>query len=83
MKIYKIVVDHTYQIDDSLLIRHFLLEIVQEIDNDLIKNNIPYKVDFGYNMLAHFLNEDDAYFKKKMNFIMIMELLMKLNSLTV
>ena len=83
MKIYKIVVDHTYQIDDSLLIRHFLLEIVQEIDNDLIKNNIPYKVDFGYNMLAHFLIEDDAYFKKKMNFIMIMELLMKLNSLTV
>ena len=81
MKIFKIVVDHTYEIDDPLLIRHFLLETVEEINNDLIENKKPYRVDFGYNMLVHFLNEDDAYYKKKI--IMIMELLMKLNSLIV
>ena len=64
VKIYQIAVDHTYEIDDPLLIRHFLLETVEEINNNLIKNNKPYRVDFGYNMLAHFLNEDDAYYKK-------------------
>ena len=79
VKIYKIAVDHTYETDDPLLIRHFLLETVEEISNDLIKNNKPYRVDFGYNMLGHFLNEDDAYYKK-ISFITMMELLMKLNS---
>ena len=65
VKIYQIAVDHTYEIDDPLLIRHFLLETVEEINNNLSKNNKPYRVDFGYNMLAHFLNEDDAYYKRK------------------
>ena len=64
VRIYQIAVDHTYKIDDPLLNRHFFLETVEEINNDLIKNNKPYRIDFGYNMLAHFLNEDDAYYKK-------------------
>ena len=82
MKIHQIAVDHTYKIDHPLLIRHILLETVEEISNNLIKNSKPYRVYFGYNMLAHFLNEDDAYYKK-ISFIMMMELLMKLNSLIV
>ena len=41
-----------------------MLETVEEINNDLIKNNKPYRVSFGYNILNHFLNEDDAYHKK-------------------
>ena len=65
VRFYQIAVDRTYEIDDTLLIRHFLLETVEQINNDLIKNNKPYRVNFGYNMLAHFLNEDDAYYKKK------------------
>ena len=64
MKIYQIAVDHTYETDDPLLIRHLLLETVEEINNNLIKNKKPYRVDFGYNMLADFLNEDDAYYKR-------------------
>ena len=64
-RIYQIVVDRTYEIDDTLLIRHFLLVTVEQINNDLIKNNKPYRVNFGYKMLAHFLNEDDAYYKKR------------------
>ena len=78
VKIYKIPVDHTYEIDDPLLIRHFLLETVAEINNDFIKNDKPYRVDFGYNILNNFLNKDDAYYKK-MNFIMMTELLTILN----
>ena len=58
------LIDDTYKIDDPLLIKHFLLETVEEINNDLIKNNKPYRVSFGYNILNHFLNEDDAYYKK-------------------
>ena len=46
VKIYQIAVDHTYKIDDPFLIRHFLLETVEEINNDLIKNNKTYRVDF-------------------------------------
>ena len=64
VKIYKISVDHTYEIDDPSLIRHFLLETVEGINNDLIKNNKPYRVDFGYKMLVHFLSEDDTYYRK-------------------
>ena len=41
-----------------------MLETVEEINNDLIKNNKPYRVSFGYNILNHFLNEDVAYHKK-------------------
>ena len=78
VKIYKIPVDHTYEIDDPLLIRHFLLETVAEINNDFIKNDKPYRVDFGYNILNNFLNKDHAYYKK-MNFIMMTELLTILN----
>ena len=32
VKIYQIAVHHTYEIDDPLLIRHFLLETVEEIN---------------------------------------------------
>ena len=77
VRFYQIAVDRTYETDDTLLIRHFLLETVEQINNDLIKNNKPYRVTFGYNMLAHFLNEDMLIIKK--NLIMMMELLMKLN----
>ena len=77
IRVYQVAVDRTYKIDDTLLIRHFLLETVEQINNDLIKNNKPYRVTFGYNMLAHFLNEDMLIIKK--NLIMMMELLMKLN----
>ena len=65
MNVYTTAVDHTYKINDVILLRHFLLETVEEINDDLIKNNKPYRVDFGYDMLHHFLNEDDVYYEKK------------------
>ena len=39
-------VDHNYKIHDPILIRHFLLITVEEINNDLIKNNKPYRLSF-------------------------------------
>ena len=54
MNVYTIAVDHTYKINDVILLRQFLLQTVEEINDDLIKNNKPYRVDFGYDMLNHF-----------------------------
>ena len=65
VKIYKIAVDHTYEINDPILIRHFLLKTVEEINDDLIQNNKPYRIDFGDDMFNHFVDENESYLKKK------------------
>ena len=64
-KIYKIAVDHAYEIDDPILIRHFLLETVEEINDDLIENNKPYRINFVDDMFNHFVDENESYLKKK------------------
>ena len=43
-----------------MLIRQFLLISVQEINNDLIKNNKPYRLNFGDEMYKHFADENEA-----------------------
>ena len=58
-------VDQTYKIEDPILIRHFLLESVEELNNDLIKNNKPYRVNFGEEMSNHFADQNEAYLKEK------------------
>ena len=35
-----------------------------ELNNDLIKSDKPYRLDFGYDICLHFLNETEAYYKK-------------------
>ena len=65
VKIYQIVVDYSYKIDDPISIKHFLLETVEEINNDLIKNNKPYRVNFGDEMLNHFVDQNENYLKRK------------------
>ena len=65
IKIHKIGVDHTYEIDDPILIRHFLLEIFEEINDDLIKNNKPYRISFGNEMFNRVIDENESYLKKK------------------
>ena len=65
IKIYKVGVDHTYEIDDLILIIHFLLEIIEEINDDLIKNNKPYRISFGDKMFNRFIDENESYLEKK------------------
>ena len=60
VNVYTTAVDHTYKIDDPILIRHFLLISVQEINNDLIKNNKPYRLNFGDEMYNYFADENEA-----------------------
>ena len=61
---YNVIVDPDFKISDRLLLRHFLIETVGEINADWIKNDKPYRIDFGINMIEYFSNEDDAYFRK-------------------
>ena len=64
VNVYTTVVDHTYKMNDLILIRHFLLITVEEINNNLIKNNKPYRLNFGDKMCNHFVDENEAYYKK-------------------
>ena len=63
--IFRKAIDHTYEIDDPLLIRHLLFKAVEEVNDDLIKNNKPYRVDFGYDIGIYFLNETKTCWEKK------------------
>ena len=65
VRIYQIAVDHIYKIEDSILIRHFLLETVEEINNDLIQNNKSYKINFRDDMFDYFIDENEIYLKRK------------------
>ena len=62
--IFRKAIDHTYEIDDPLLIRHFLFKAVEEVNDDLIKNNKPYRVDFGYDIGIYFQNETKTCWEK-------------------
>ena len=39
--------DIIYKIEDCILIRRFLLETVEEINNSLIKNNTPIRISYS------------------------------------
>ena len=54
--IFRIAIDYIYKIEDPLLIRHFLFKAVEEVNDDLINNNKPYRIDSRYDMSLHFLN---------------------------
>ena len=64
VNVYTTAVIHTYKIDDRILIRHILLIAVKEINNDLIKINKPYRLNFGDEMYNHFVDENEAYYMK-------------------
>ena len=49
---------------DPILIRHFLLATINEINNDLDKNNKPYKINFSDNTYNQFVAENVAYYQK-------------------
>ena len=65
MKYFRIAIDYTYEMNDPLLTRHFLFKAIEEVNADLIKNNKLYRVDFGYEIAKHFINETEAYWQKQ------------------
>ena len=51
-------------LEDPILIRHFLLATINKINNDLDKNNKPYRINFSDNKYNQFVPENVAYNKK-------------------
>ena len=61
---YKSKVRNTHEINDLLLIKHFFLESLEEKNNDLRKNNNQYRINFSYELLFQFPDEDNEYLKE-------------------
>ena len=55
---YRIVTDSAYKIEDCMLIRHFLLETIEEINNDFIKNNKPIRIRYSDKTYNQFIDEN-------------------------
>ena len=62
--LYLILIDNLYILEDPILIRHFLLATINKINNDLDKNNKPYRINFSDNTYIQFVAENVAYYKK-------------------
>ena len=61
---YKSKIDSKYEIKDSMLIRHFFLETLEEVNNNFRKNNKQYRINFSYKMLFNFADEDKEYLEE-------------------
>lgn len=55
---------NTHEINDRLLLRHFSLESLEERNNYLRKSNKHYRINFSYELLLQFANEDNEYLKE-------------------
>ena len=60
---YRLANDIIYKTEDCILIRHFLLETVEEINNNLIKNNTPIRISYSDKTYNQFVGENENYFK--------------------
>ena len=47
-----------------MLIRHFFLETLEEVNNNLRKNHKQYGINFSYEMLFNFADEDKEYLEE-------------------
>ena len=51
------------KVENTLLIRHFFLETLDEINKDLKKNNKDFKINIGPQLLPTFKESDEQYIK--------------------
>ena len=47
-----------------MLIRHFLLETIEEVNNDFIKNNKAIRISYSDKSYDQFIDENENYLKK-------------------
>ena len=55
--------DMLIKVENTLLIRHFFLETLDEINKDLKKNNKDFKINIGPQLLSTFKERDEQYIK--------------------
>ena len=64
LKIFRKAIDRTFEMKDRILKKQFLFKAVEEANDDLIKNNKPYRVDFGDEACTFFIDETKTYWEK-------------------
>ena len=47
-----------------MLIRHFFLKTLEEVNNNLRKNDKQNRINFSYEMLFNFVDEDEEYLEE-------------------
>ena len=62
--LYQILIDNLYMLEDPTLHRHFSIVTINEINNDLAKNNKPYRINFSDNTHNRYVEKNKAYYKK-------------------
>ena len=62
--LYQILIDNLYMLEDPTLHRHFSIVTINEINNDLAKNNKPYRINFSDYTHNQFVEKNKAYYKK-------------------
>ena len=55
--------DILIEVENTLLIRHFFLETLDEINNNLKKNNKDFRINIGPQLLSTFKERDEKYIK--------------------
>ena len=55
--------DMLIKVENTLLIRQFFLETLDEINKDLKKNNKDFKINIGSQLLSKFKERDEQYIK--------------------
>ena len=55
--------DMLIKVENTLLIRHFFLETLDEINKDLKKNNKDFKINIGPQLLSTFKERGEQYVK--------------------
>ena len=51
------------EVEDTLLIRQFFLETLDEVNEDLKKNNKDFRINMGPQLLSTFKERDEKYIK--------------------
>ena len=55
--------DMIFEVENTLLIRHFFLETLDEINKELKKNNKDFRINIGPQLLSAFKERDEQYIK--------------------
>ena len=55
--------DMLIEVENTLLIRHFFLETLDEVNKELKNNNKDYRINIGPHLLSLFKERDEQYIK--------------------
>ena len=57
--------EETYELKNLILRKHFLINVIEEYNNNLALENKNFRVEFDEDTRKYFIKVDDDYFKKQ------------------